>query len=330
MKVKIVLTMMLSFLVTACFILSNDKVIKIGTGSTAGIYYPTGKEIASLLETILNEENVKVDYISTGGSVYNIHAVLSGDMDFGIAQSDKQYLAWNGFGEWEKKGPQKKLRSIFSIHPESVLLIASQESGIYKTIDLVGKKVNLGNPGSGQLGNAMDVLEAYGLSEKNIIPEYLNASEATERFLKNRIDAFFYTIGNPNDVVLDIVKKNKKINIVPLDSVSISRLVDKYSYYVEVEIPQKIYPQVLNMDLKTFGVKATLVTSSDVDEHLVYLLTKAVFDNFEKFKKSHPSHENLTIENCLMGLTAPIHAGALKYYNEKNLTRFIPSELIKE
>jgi len=325
-----IMLMILSFLVTSCFLIKNEKIIKIGTGSTAGIYYPTGKEISSLLETILNEEHVKVDYISTGGSVYNIHAVLSGDMEFGIAQSDKQYLAWNGFGEWEKKGPQKKLRSVFSIHPESVLLIASLESGIYKTIDLVGKKVNLGNPGSGQLGNAIDVLEAYGLSEKNIIPEYLNASEATERFLNSRIDAFFYTIGNPNDVVLDIIKRNKKINIVPLDSVSISRLVDTHSYYVEVEIPQKIYPAVLSTDIKTFGVKATLVTSTDVDNHLVYKLTKAVFDNFERFKKSHPSHENLTIENCLMGLTAPIHAGALKYYNEKNLTRFIPSELIKE
>jgi len=321
---------MLSFLVSSCLFLNNDRVIKIGTGSTAGIYYPTGKEISSLLETILHKEHVKVDYVSTGGSVYNIHAVLSGDMEFGIAQSDKQYLAWNGFGEWEKKGRQTKLRSVFSIHPESVLLIASLESGIYKTIDLVGKRVNLGNPGSGQLGNAMDVLEAYGLSEKNIIPEYLNASEAYERFLKNRIDAFFYTIGNPNDMVLNIVKQNKKINIIPLDSVSISRLVDKHSYYVEVEVPKKIYPTVLDTALKTFGVKATLVTSSDVDNHLVYLLTKAVFDNFERFKKSHPSHENLTVENCLMGLTAPIHPGALQYYNEKNLTRFIPSELIKE
>lgn len=325
---KIVLLLLLLGLTTSCFEKKDSQQVTIGTGSTAGIYYPTGKELSSLLEEILKTKNIKVKYKSTGGSVYNIHAVLSGDLEFGIAQSDKQYLAWNGLKEWTKKGPQKNLRSVFSIHPESILLLASIESGIYKVIDLVGKKVNLGNPGSGQLGNAMDVLKAYGLNETNLVPEYLNGKEATERFLNNRIDAFFYTIGNPNEVILKMIEQKKKFRIVPLESISVSRLVDKYSYYVEITIPKSVYPDILDMDLKTFGVKATLITSREVSENLVYMLTKAVFENFEKFKTSHPSMGGLTIKNCLLGLTAPIHKGALKYYKEAGLLKYIPQELI--
>ena len=172
--------------------------VTIGTGGVTGVYYPTGGAISRMVNKKSKEYSIKATVESTAGSVYNINAVLSGDLEFGVAQSDRQFQAYNGLAEWGKAGPQRDLRAVFSIHPESITLIASAASGVKNVMDLTGKRGNIGNPGSGQLQNSKDVLEAVGVSLDAINAEQVKAVEAPGLLQDEKIDAFFYTVGHPN------------------------------------------------------------------------------------------------------------------------------------
>ena len=310
---------------------TQSKFVTIGTGGVTGVYYPTGGAISRMVNAKFDEYGIKATVESTAASVYNINAVLSGDLDFGITQSDRQYQAINGLAEWEESGPQPDLRAVFSIHPESITLIASTESGINSVADLKGKRVNIGNPGSGNLQNSKDVLEAAGMSESDIQAEGVKAVEAAGLLNDGRIDAFFYTVGHPNGSIKEATAGRVKVKIIPIDGAVSAAMVEKYPYYAESVIPVKEYPMAANTeDINTVGVKATLVTSAKVPENVVYAITKEVFDNFEDFKKLHPAYQVLTKENMLKGLSAPIHKGALKYYKEAGLVKYINPALISE
>ncbi len=298
--------------------------VTIGTGGVTGVYYPTGGAISRIVNQKFDQYQIKATVESTGGSVYNINAVLSGDLQFGVAQSDRQYQAMHGEKEWKEKGPQKDLRSVFSIHPESITLIAADKAKIRSMMDLKGKRVNLGNPGSGQLGNSQDALQAFGISEKDINAEYVKAVEAPGLIQDERLDAFFYTVGHPNGNIKEATSGRIKVNIVPIQGPEIDALIKKFPYYAKSIIPIALYTNATNKeDIASFGVKATFVTSIKVEERIVYAITKEIFDNFEEFKKLHPAYQVLTKENMLQGLSAPLHPGALKYYKEAGLTQSI-------
>ena len=304
--------------------------VSIGTGAVTGVYYPTGGAIAKMLNKKYKKYNIKATVESTGGSVYNINAVLTGDLDFGIAQADRQYQAYKGLSEWKNKGPQPNLRAVFSIHDEAVTLIASGNSNINTPADLKDKRINLGNPGSGQLQNAKDVLNIFGLNENNIKAEYIKAVEAPHLLQDERIDAFFFTVGHPNGNIQEAASGRIKIKIVPIVGKQISKLIKDAPYYSKTTIPLEYYDNILNKeDIDTIGIKATLVTASNINEDVVYALTKEVFDNFESFKKLHPAYKTLTKGNMLKGLTAPLHKGAIKYYKESGLMKFVPENSIK-
>jgi TRAP transporter TAXI family solute receptor len=304
--------------------------VTIGTGGVTGVYYPTGGAISRVVNKKSKEYNIKATVESTGGSVYNINAVLAGDLEFGIAQSDRQYQAYKGVAEWENRGAQTKLRAVFSIHPESITCIASGESGINSIADLKGKRVNIGNPGSGQLQNSKDVFDAAGLAEDDVNAEYAKAVESPGLLQDERLDAFFYTVGHPNGNIKEATSGRIKVKIVPIDGAVADALVKKFPYYAKSVIAIKNYPTALNeSDVNSVGVKATLISSSDVSEDVVYAITKEVFENFEDFKKLHPAYSVLTKESMLAGLSAPIHAGALKYYKEAGLVKFINPDLIQ-
>jgi len=306
--------------------------VTIGTGGVTGVYYPAGGAISKMVNKKFKEYGIKMTVESTGGSVYNINAVLNGDLDFGICQSDRQYEAWYGLAEWKNKGPQKNLRSVFSLHPESITLVASVKSGIKSVADLKGKRVNLGNPGSGQLQNSKDILKAFGISLKDITPEYVKAVEAPGLLQDGRIDAFFYTVGHPNGNIKEATSGRIKVRIVPISGPAVDKLLKSHPYYAKAEIPVKeFYPMAANTqkDVWTVGVKATVVTSKKEPAKIVYAITKEVFENIDTFKKLHPAFEVLTKKNMLEGLTAPIHRGALKYYKESGLIKYIPKKLIK-
>ncbi len=325
------------FLFCTIFITSVDAgaaskriFVTIGTGGVTGVYYPTGGAISRMINKKFKQYGIKATVESTAGSVYNINAVLSGDLEFGIAQSDRQYQAYHGLAEWKKAGPQKKLRSIFSIHPESITLIASVESGIKRLQDLRGKRVNIGNPGSGQLQNSKDVLEAAGIPLSSIHVEQAKAVEAPSLLQDGRIDAFFYTVGHPNGNIKEATSGRLKVRLIPIEGPGIDALLKRYPYYAKTIIPIKFYPKAENTeDVPSIGVKATFVTSADVDEKVVYAITKEVFDNLEEFKKLHPAYSVLTKEKMLQGLSAPIHKGALRYYREAGLLKYIDPALIE-
>ncbi len=303
--------------------------VTIGTGGVTGVYYPTGGAISRMVNNKRETYGIKATVESTGGSVYNINAVLNGDLDFGVAQSDRQYQACFGYAEWAKEGKQKDLRSVFSIHPESITLIAADGKGIKNIKDLKGKRVNLGNPGSGQLQNSRDVLTAIGLSEKDIIPEYVKAVEAPGLLQDERIESLFYTVGHPNGNIKEATSGRIKVFIVPVKGPGIDTMLEKFPYYARTVIPQEFYPNALNIeDVETVGVKATFVTAKQVDENIVYAITREVFENIKEFKTLHPAFRGLTREKMLEGLSAPVHKGALRYYEEAGLVKFLDPRLI--
>ena len=294
--------------------------VTIGTGGITGVYYPTGGAIAKMVNNKRKEYGIRATVESTGGSVFNINAVLAGDLEFGVAQSDRQFQAWTGIEDWKEKGPQKDLRAVFSIHPETVDLIAAVDSGINSMQDLKGKRVNIGNVGSGYRQNAIDALEANGLNyETDFFAESLAAPEAPGLIQDGRIDAAFYTVGHPSGYYKEATAGRRKVKFVPITH--IESLLEKYPYYAKaVTLVTQHYPGAANTeDVPTFGVKATFVTSRKVPDKVVYAIVKEVFDNLEDFKKLHPAYGGLTRENMLEGLSAPLHPGALKYYKEVGL-----------
>jgi hypothetical protein len=298
------------------------RFVTIGTGGVTGIYYPTGGAISKIVNRKQKQYNLKVTVESTGGSVFNVNAVMGGDLEFGIVQSDRQYQAWHGLAEWKEKGPQKDLRAICAFHPEAVTLVAGDDTGIWSVKDLKGKHVNIGNPGSGQRQNSIDILSYFGLDyRKDLKAEGAKAVEAPKLLQDGRIDAFFYTVGHPNANIKEATSGRRKVHIVPITG--IEGLFKKYPYYAKAFIPMKHYPMASNKEelVETFGVKATFVTSIKIPEDIVYAITKEIFDNLEDFKKLHPAFEVLTKENMLEGLSAPLHPGALKYFKEVGLIK---------
>jgi TRAP transporter TAXI family solute receptor len=293
--------------------------ITIGTGGITGVYYPTGGAIAKIVNKKRKEYGIRCTVESTGGSVFNVNAIMSGDLDFGVVQSDRQYQAMHGLAEWKDAGPQKDLRAVFSIHPESITLVAAVDAGIKDIKDLKGKKVNIGNPGSGQRQNSIDALEAVGIDyEKDLQAEGIKAAESASLLQDGRIDAFFYTVGHPNGSIMEATSGKRQVRFASITGVE--KLLAKYPYYAKATIPVALYPNADNKeDVQTFGVKATFVTSAKVPDKVVYAITKEVFENFDEFKKLHPAYQVLTKENMLEGLSAPIHPGAMKYYKEAGL-----------
>jgi len=293
--------------------------VTIGTGGITGVYYPTGGAIARMLNKKKKEYGIRVTVEATGGSVFNINAIMAGDLEFGIVQSDSQFKAMKGMAEWKEKGPQRELRAVFSIHPEAVTLVVASDSEIKSIADLKGKKVNIGNLGSGQRQNAIDALSTVGIDyTKDLKTEAIKASEAAGLLQDKTIDAFFYTVGHPSGSIKEATSGPRKVIIAEITGVK--SLLAKFPYYSQTSIPMKLYPGAANkQDVKTFGVKATLCTSSKVPDDIVYTITKEIFDNLEEFKTLHPAYATLTKESMLTGLFAPIHPGAMKYFKEVGL-----------
>lgn len=313
----------LGLMVNPTPVVAKTTFVTIGTGGITGVYYPTGGAIARIVNKKRKVYGIRCTVESTGGSVFNVNAVMAGDLEFGVVQSDRQYQAMKGLAEWKDKGPQKDLRAVFTIHPESITLVAADDAGIKTINDLRGKRVNIGNPGSGQRQNSIDGLNNAGINyERDLKAEGVKAAEAPGLLQDGRIDAFFYTVGHPSGAIKEATAGRRKVHFVPITG--IETLLRQYPYYAKAFIPIKLYPGATNKsDVDTFGVKATFVTSAKVPDKVVYAVTKEVFDNFESFKKLHPAYQVLTKQNMLEGMSAPIHPGAMKYYKESGLDKYL-------
>ncbi len=292
--------------------------VSIGTGGVTGVYYPAGGAICRLVNRNRSEHGIRCAVESTGGSIYNINTIKAGELEFGVAQSDWQYHAYNGTSEFSDN-QFEGLRAMFSLHPEPFTLVVRADSGIESFDDLQGKRVNIGNPGSGQRGTMEVLMEAKGwtMDDFALATEY-KASEMPAQLCDGNIDAYVYVVGHPS-ANIEEAASTCGAQLKPVAGEVVESLVDENPYYRMATIPGGTYPENPD-DVTTFGVGATLVTAERVPEEATYVVAKAVMDNIEDFRNLHPAFANLQPEQMVSAsLSAPLHAGAERAYRELGL-----------
>ena len=298
---------------------SAQEFISIGTGGVTGVYYPTGGAICRLVNKSRKEHGIRCAVESTGGSVYNINTIKGGELEFGVAQSDWQYHAVNGTSKFEGDAAFPGLRAVFSVHPEPFTLLVRADSGIDSFEGLKGKRVNVGNPGSGQRATMEVVMDAFGIGMDDLAlaTEY-KGSEMAKQICDNNIDAMIYTIGHPAAAIKEATT-TCDVKLVSVTGAPIDKLVSENPYYRVATIPGGMYAGN-DQDTTTFGVGATFVTSADVSDDVVYVVAKSVMENIDDFRQLHPAFANLDpAEMVADGLSAPLHPGAEKAYMELGL-----------
>ncbi len=298
---------------------AQQTFISIGTGGVTGVYYPAGGAICRLVNRDRADHGIRCGVESTGGSIFNINALRDGELEFGVAQSDWQFHAFGGTSRFEEQGPFEDLRAVFSLHPEPFTVVARADSGIASFDDLPGKRVNIGNPGSGQRGTMEVVMAAMGwdMSTFSLVSE-LQAGEQAQALCDNNIDAIVYTVGHPSGAIQEATTACDTV-LVNVDNDTVRALVDDRDYYRMATIPGGMY-RGTDADVTTFGVGATFVTSAAVPEEVVYQVTKAIFENLDTFRTLHPALATLDPEEMVSdGLSAPLHDGAARYFREAGL-----------
>jgi uncharacterized protein len=299
---------------------AQQKFMTIGTGGVTGVYYAAGGAICRLVNKDRAKHGIRCSVESTGGSVFNINTIKAGELDMGVAQSDVHYNASKGESQF-KDGPFKELRAVMSLHPEPFTVLARKEANIKQFTDFKGKRFNVGNPGSGTRSSMEELLASMGwkMSDFSLAAE-LKADEHGPALCDGKIDGFFYGVGHPSANIQDPTTVCGA-KLVSLTGPAVDKLVKAKPYYGYATIPANLYPNN-PQETKTFGVLATLVSSSKVPSESVYAVVKAVFDNFDEFKKLHPALAVLDPKAMVKdGLSAPLHDGAVKYYKEKGWVR---------
>tara|TARA_R110002020_G_scaffold26514_30_gene86046 strand:+ start:12502 stop:13467 length:966 start_codon:yes stop_codon:yes gene_type:complete len=295
-----------------------QEFISIGTGGVTGVYYPTGGAICRLVNKSRKEHGIRCAVESTGGSVYNINTIKAGELEFGVAQSDWQYHAYNGTSKFSDN-PFPEIRAVMSVHPEPFTLVVRGDSGIESFADLKGKRVNVGNPGSGQRATMEVVMDAFGMGMGDfaLATEY-KGSEMAKQLCDGNIDAMIYTIGHPAAAIKE-ASTTCDAKLVDVSGPEIDKLVADNPFYRVATIPGGMYAGT-DGDTTTFGVGATFVTSADVPEETVYIVAKSVMENIDDFRGLHPAFANLEPSEMVKdGLSAPLHDGAARAYKELGL-----------
>ena len=296
---------------------AQQQFVTIGTGGVTGVYYAAGGAICRLMNQTRAEHGFRCSAESTGGSVFNLNAMKQGEFDFGMVQSDAQYNAYNGAADFADAGPWTELRAVMSVHPEPFTLVARADSGIASVDDLPGKRVNIGNPGSGTQASMLVLMEALGWDRSTFaLAAELRADEHGPALCDNQIDAFYYAVGHPSANIADPTT-SCGAQITPIEGEAIDALVESRPYYAKVTIPGGLYANNPN-DVPTYGVLATLVASTGVSDEAVYQLVRSIFENFDAFRGLHPAFANLSAETMVRdGLSVPLHPGAERYFREQ-------------
>jgi TRAP transporter TAXI family solute receptor len=298
---------------------AQQTFITIGTGSVTGVYYQVGGSICRLINKDEKQHGIRCSVESTGGSIYNLNALRHGEMDMGVAQSDWQYHAYHGSSQFADQGAFKDLRAVFSVHAEPFTVVARADANIKTFADLKGKRVNIGNPGSGQRGTMEVVMQALGWNRGDFtLVSELKAAEQSAALCDNKVDAIVYTVGHPNGSIQEATTACDTV-IVPVTGPAIEQLIADNPYYSKATIAGGLY-RGNDQDVTTFGVGATFVSTSKVSDDVVYAVVKAVFDNLDTFRRLHPAFEHLDARQMVeSGLSAPLHDGALRYFKEAGL-----------
>ena len=300
---------------------------RIGTGGTAGTYYPIGGLIANAISNPPGSRacedggscgvpGLVATAVASNGSVGNVNAINGGAMEAGFSQSDVAYWAQTGTGLWEEQPAVENLRLIANLYPESIHLVARKDVGIASVADLKGKKVSLDEPGSGTLVDAKIILEAFGLTESDITPEYLKPDQAADRMRDGAMDAFFFVGGFPAGAIAELASQHD-VTIVPIAGAEADKLRETYSFFATDNVPAGTY-EGQDADVPTLSVGAQLLTSADQSEELIYGITKALYDeNTQKlFAAGHAKGKQITLDNATLGAGIPFHAGAERFYKE--------------
>ena len=295
----------------------QGQFISIGTGGVTGVYYVTGGAICRQINKGRREHGIRCSVESTDGSEFNVNTIRAGELDFGVAQADVQYYAYNGLANFSDQGPFEDLRSVFSVHPEPYTVLARADAGIATFDDLKDKRVNIGPPGSGGRNTTDVFLDAIGWGRNAFaLTSELKAAEQAQALCDNKVDAIVYVVGHPNGSIQEATTACES-RLVTVKGAGVDALLADNVFYRKRELPGGVYRG--NPDpVETFGVRATFVTSASVPDDVVYVLVKAVFDNFDGFRKLHPVFERLQPQDMISdGLFAPVHDGALRYYRER-------------
>ncbi|ROZ75741.1 TAXI family TRAP transporter solute-binding subunit [Ramlibacter sp. WS9] len=296
---------------------AQQKFVTIGTGGVTGVYYAAGGAICRLVNKDRAKHGIRCSVESTGGSVFNVNTIKAGELDLGFTQSDVQYNATKGLGQFKDAGAWGDQRAVFSVHPEPFTVLARKEANIKAFTDFKGKRFNVGNPGSGTRASMEELLASMGwkLSDFSLASE-LKADEHGPALCDGKIDGFFYGVGHPSANIQDPTT-SCGAKLVSVTGPAVDKLIAEKPYYAKATIPGGLYPG--NPDAtNTYGVLATVVASAKTPPDTVYQVVKAVFDNFDEFKKLHPALAHLKPESMVKdGLSAPLHEGAVRYYKEK-------------
>lgn len=296
---------------------ADQKFITIGTGGVTGVYYPTGGAICRLVNKGRKDHGIRCSVESTGGSVYNTRTIRGGELDFGVVQSDVQSAAMEGKRAFSDDEPYSNLRSVFSIHSEPLHVMVRNDAGINSVADMKGKRVNIGNPGSGQRVLADVLMDAAGITPSDLsLAAELKSSEQAAALCDGKIEAAIWAAGLPNGSTMEATS-TCDVKLLDLTTSGTAKVLASNPAYAAAAIPAGLYPNN-EIEIASWGPKATFVADANTSDEVVYVLVKSVFDNFTDFKKLHPAFGTLEEENMIKdGLSAPLHPGAIKYYKER-------------
>lgn len=310
---------------TACWAapaVSAEKIVTLGTASVTGVYYPAGGAICRLVNRNRKEHGIRCVVESTGGSINNLESIHEEEMETGVVQSNLLYDAYHGTGMFAGQPGDEDLRVLFSLHPEPFTVVARKDAKINSFDDLKGKNVNLGSPGSGMRATVEELMKRKGWTYKSFASVVeVKPSDLAQALCSGKIDAMIYAGGHPNGAIQQVTGQCAT-HIVDVDGPFINELIKDYPFYTQATIPGGMYTGTPK-DVHTFGVRAVLVASKELDDGVAYQMTKAVFDNLENFRTLHPVFANLSAEQMANGASAiaPLHEGSLRYFKEKNLLK---------
>jgi len=311
-----------STMITASTLLAaTPQFIIVGTGGVTGVYYPAGGAICRTINKHRKETGIRCSVESSRGSVANLNTMSDGELDLAFTQSDSQFHAYHGTDAFKKSGPNQNLRSVFTMHAEPFTVVASKASGIRSFDDLAGKRVNIGNPGSGQR-DTMDVLmRAKGWSKDSFsVASELTSAEQSKALCNNKIDAFVFSVGHPSGSLKEATN-GCDVVMVEVDGPVIDKLVSENSYYSKAVVPGGMY-RGTDKDVNTFGVNASLMASSTTDADVIYTVVKSVIEDLDAMKKMHPAFSKLNAKAMATSHSGtPMHEGAKQYFKEAGLIK---------
>ncbi|BCY19634.1 TAXI family TRAP transporter solute-binding subunit [Bordetella pertussis] len=295
-----------------------QQFFRIGTGGTAGTYYPVGGMIAN---SISQPGKLIATAVASNGSVANINGILGGSLEAGFTQSDVAYWAYSGTGTFDGKPKAQDLRLIATLYPESIHLVARKGSGIKTVADLRGKRVSMDEPGSGTLVDVRLILGAFGMTDKDIKAEYLKPNQAGDKLKDGGLDAFFFVSGAPAGAISELASSGAGIELVPIVGPEIDKLRSQQEFFTPDTIAANTYQNV--GEVKTISINAQLVTSAKLPEQTVYDIVKALYSDATRktLDNGHAKGKLITKENAVKGAGIPFHAGAEKYYKEVGLLK---------